>query len=192
MIDWISRWEWTPEAVIALAAFILSVLSWIHVMVASSRRIWAFVKGYTVWQHYDNNTSTVLMYADLSNASQLPISVGGIAVRFGNQWSYAERQPKRPLMMCTPLGYTPADFQQIYVSHLPLNLGPCHTAEVFFAVSGNTRFMPPEKRRARMRCRTSRRYTRCTLTFEPNGYSTPEVFLAIHNLVIEPTSELQC
>ena len=188
MIPWLMQWEWTPDSVVALAALCLSVASWIRVLVMSMRRVHAFVKAYTVWPHYGGADSTLLVHMDLSNASVLPIGVGGIAVRMGGEWHYAERQPVRHVMVDTPLGDTPSAVQHVRVSKLPLNLDPYSTTPMYFAVSGETRFMPPQNPKMPVRCRTVRGYTRGTLTFDDARYIAPDIFFALHGIIIEPST----
>lgn len=191
MINWFSQWEWTPESVIALIALLLSVGSWMHVLHVSARRVRAYVRQYTLWPQYEESVSTLLMYASVANASQQPIGVTGIAVRFANEWCADERHPTRPVLVHTPGGNVPWGTEQIRVTPIPLNLNPYHAQDVFVAVSGNTATMPPAVSKASMRFRTSRRIARCVLSFDTALYTAPNEFLAEHNIVSEPQQELQ-
>lgn len=87
------------------------------------------------------------------------------------------------------MGETTFEIQQVHVSGLPMNLEPCSSTSFSFAVSAGTQFMPPKNQQARMRFRTARGYTRCTLKFDQTQYMAPDAFLASYGLVIALSTE---
>lgn len=181
-------WQWDIEAVIALAALVLSIASWWYVLHISVRRILAKLKEYTVWPDV-NDTRTVFMYVWLMNGSQYPIGIADIELRINGKSFSAEQQPGVPTLIRTPAGRVPIAVKSVRATQTPLTLGPYQTIDLFcaFNVPGDQATVDGTK--AEMRFVTSRGTATRDLDFEPSRHSDKDIFLFDHDLVIERASE---